>query len=168
MRAASNTGRLNVSEQSNQQDVIGEMETNRQQKMARRLGMLQGADGRASELAIGRGSEGCLEEPEERTARCPAGENQRAFDTLAALGPVMRMIAAAPRALLAACCFTVDRRGMQLAPTTVRMVRTTAAHRQVNCQRRNAQDVRQCAHTTSCSFLLAIGDRVSLPLAEVV
>jgi hypothetical protein len=92
-----------VSAQSDQQDVIGEMETNRQPKMARRLGMLQGAAGRAGELAIGQGSEGCLEEPEERTARGPAWKNQRAFDTLAALCSVMRMIAAAPRALLVAC-----------------------------------------------------------------
>ena len=89
MRAASSTSRFNVSAPSDQQDVIGEMEANRQEQMARRLGMLQGADGRAGELAIGQGSERCLEEPDERTARCPAGENERAFDTLAARCPVM-------------------------------------------------------------------------------
>ncbi len=51
--------------------------------------MLPGADGGTGELAIGQGSEGCLEERDEQTARCPAGENQRAFDTLAPLCPVM-------------------------------------------------------------------------------
>ena len=60
MRAASSKGRFNESAQSNQQDLIGEMETNRQQKTARGLGMLLGADGHAGKLAIGQCYKGCL------------------------------------------------------------------------------------------------------------
>ena len=42
---------------------------------------------------------------------------------------------------------------------TVRMVRA-AAHHQVNHQRRGVKYARQCAHTTPCSLLFVIGDKV--------
>ena len=126
MCAASSKGRFNESAQSNQQDLIGEMETNRQQKTARGLGMLLGADGHAGKLAIGQCCKGCLEGRDERTANCAAWRNQGAFDTLAALCPVMRMIASALRALLVRRCVAVNWGGTKLALATVRMVRAAA------------------------------------------
>ena len=166
MRAASSTGRFNVSAQSDQQDVFGEMETNRQQKMARHLRMLQGADGHVGQLAIGQCWKRNLEGPDVRTANCAAERNQGAFGTLAALRPVMRTIACALQPLIVSRCVAVNWGGTELALATVRMVRA-AAHHQVNYQRRDAQDARQCAHKTFCSLLLVIGGKVSLSSAKV-
>jgi hypothetical protein len=147
---------------------MGEMETNRQQKTARGLVLLLGADGHAAKLAIGQCCKRSLERTDERTANCAAERNQGAFGTLAALRPVMRTIASALQPLLVSRCVAVNWGGTKLALATVRMVRAAAAHHQVNYQQRDAQDARQCAHTTPCSLLFAIGDEVSLPLAEVV
>ena len=108
MRAASSKGRFNESAQSNQEDLIGEMETNRQQKTARGLGMLLGVDGQAGKLAFRQCYKGCLEGPDERTANCAARRNQGAFATLAAPRPVMRMIASALQALIVSRCAAVN------------------------------------------------------------
>ena len=167
MRAASSKGRFNENAQSNQQELIGEMETDWQQKTARGLGMLLGADGHAGKLTIWQRDKGCLEGRDDRTANCAAWRNQGAFDTLTAMCPMMRMIASALRALLVSRCVAVNWQGTKLALAIVRIVRATAAaHHQVNYQRRDAQDSRQCAHTTPCSLLFAIGDKVSLSSVE--
>ena len=142
------------------------MKTNRQEKTARGLGMLLGADGQAGKLAIGQCYKGCLEGRDERTANCAAWRSQGAFETLAALCPVMRIIASTPRALLVRPCVAVNSGGRKVALAAVRMVRATAtAHHQVIYQHRDAQDARQYdAHTTPCFLLFVIGDKVSLSL----
>ena len=99
------------------------------------------ADGHAMKLAIRQRNKGYLEGRDERTASCPARGNQRAFDTLAALRPVMRIIAYTLRALLVRRCAAVNWGGTKLALATARMARA-AAHHQVDYQRRDAQDAR--------------------------
>ena len=97
-------GRFNVSAQSDQQDVIGEMETNRQQKTARGPGMSPGAGSEAANLTIRPGRQERVEGPDERSASCAARRSQGAFDALATLCPGMRTFTSALRALPARRC----------------------------------------------------------------
>ena len=144
MRAASSKGQFNKSAQSNQQNLIGEMETNGHQETARGPESLQGADNHPGTLFIGQCCEGCLKRRNGRTGNCAARRSQGAFATLAVLCPVMIAYAlrASPvRRWLASCG------GAILALAALRMVRT-AAHHQVNYQRRDAQDAGQSGHAT--------------------
>ena len=75
--------------QSDQQDVIGEMETNRQQRMAGRRGMPLGADSDAAILTVGPGRQERVEGPDERPASSAARRSPGALDAWAALCPVM-------------------------------------------------------------------------------
>lgn len=166
MCAASSKGQFNENAQSNQQDLIGEMETNRQQKTARGLGMLLGADGHARKRAIGQCCNRCLESRDERTADFAATRNQGAFGSLAAMCPVMRIIASARRALLMRNSVAVNWGVTKIALATVRMVRAVA-HHQVDDKHCDAQDPRQCAHITPYSLSFVIDSKVSLSLVEV-
>jgi len=65
-RAALGSGQFNKSAQSNQQDLIGEMETNRQEKPARGEGVLLAANADQRKLVIEQRYEECLEGQDER------------------------------------------------------------------------------------------------------
>lgn len=66
MRAASIMDQFNKSAQSNQQDLIGEMETNRQEKPARGEGVLLAANADQRKLVVGQLGGECLERRDER------------------------------------------------------------------------------------------------------
>ena len=61
VRAASNRGQFNESAQSNQQDLIGEMKTNGQQKLTRGQGLSVQVDCQPRKMGTGQYCEGCLE-----------------------------------------------------------------------------------------------------------
>jgi len=93
MRAVSHGGRFNESARSNQQDLIGQVEADRQQKVSRVRGMLPRADDHAAKVAIRQGERECRQGPNERAASGAALSNERASDILAALCPITRMVA---------------------------------------------------------------------------
>jgi hypothetical protein len=147
--AASSLGQFNKSAQSNQQDLIGEMETNRQEKPARGEGVLLAANADQRKLFIEQRYEECLEGQGERIADGAVRGNKRAFFPLTVLRPVMRMVRALAGTLPVMRCITVSRGWAILAFAGVGMVRA-AAHRKVNHQRRSDQDAAQPSHTTFC------------------
>ena len=148
MRVASNRCQCNESAQSNQQDLIGEMETNGQQMPTHDPGLFVQADCQPREAGMGQCCEGCLTRQTEGATNHSARRGQGAFAALALPGPMMRMIASTFRALPLKCRVTMSCRAGILALAAVRIVRA-AAHHQVNYQHRDAQDTGQPDHTTS-------------------
>jgi len=145
MRAASNRDRFNEMAQSNQQDAIGEMETNGQQKTARDPGGLVQADCQPRKVRIGQYREGCVALRTGRTADQATRRDEGAVAASALPGPVMRMIAATLRALRLKCCVAVScQAGMRVLEPVC--VTRAAAHHQVGHQQRDDQGAGQPGH----------------------
>ena len=145
MRAAPSRGQFNKRAQSNQQDLIGQMETNRQQQPARGQGALLAADAGQRKPRIEQRGEECLERGNQRVTHHSVRRNERAPFPLAVLRPVMRMVRSLTGALTVRGSVTVSRQWAIPAVAGVRMVRA-APHHQVNYQRRGDQDATQPGH----------------------
>jgi hypothetical protein len=123
---------------SNQQDLIGEMKANRQQKTARGLAAFPETDVRGGGPVNGQCYEGCRERRKERSANCAPRRSEGAFATSAILLPMLGMIATALGASSVKWCVAMSC-GAGPGLAAVRVMRA-AAHNHVDDQRRAAKD----------------------------
>jgi len=129
MRAVSSLGRFNESAQSNQQDLIGEMETNRQQEPACGKESLVGGVADQRRQVIQQRCGECLERRDKPITDCAVRGDNAALAPLAVLRPMMRMTHPSTGALTIRRPSTLSRDRAIPAIAGVRMVRA-AAHRQ--------------------------------------
>jgi hypothetical protein len=145
-----NLARPNRSAQSDQQDLIGEMKTNRQEQPARGPGVLLGAGAHPQRPVVEQRSDECVERRGERITDGAARGKEGACGLVAVVQPVMRV--ARPntrtvRALAIRMRSPPIRRRITLAILGVPMVRA-AAHHQVNHKTRGDHDAAQLGHAT--------------------
>ena len=149
MRAASSAGQFNKSVQSNQQDLIGEMETNRPQEPACGKEAPVGGVANQRRQVIGQRCRECLERRDKPITDCAVRGDHGTLAPLAALRPMMRMADPSTGALTVRRRSPLSRDQAIPAVAGVRMVRA-AAHHQVNHERRGAQDAAQPGHKIPC------------------
>jgi hypothetical protein len=120
---------LNESGQSNQQDLIGEMKTNRQHKATGASEFAMQASGSQRTPVIEQRCEWCLKRREQGTAICTAYRNEIALTTSAVMRPVMRLIASALHTLSVQRWVAMNCGEAELCLATVRMWQAAAQHR---------------------------------------
>lgn len=155
LRAASNPSQFNKSAQSDQQDLIGEMETNRQQKPACVEEVLLGRHRRRRRNIVEQRRDLRLAKLENRLRNgVVRGANKHTLYALALVRPVMMVVGltllvmrvpVARRASVTARSFGMPSVGC--LGTIVPMMRA-APHNEVNHQNRGTQIVQQTGHTS--------------------
>jgi hypothetical protein len=146
--AASTWDQSKKSAQSNQQDLIGEVETNRQQKPARRkAALLQGEVKRGGNVVQQRNDWHLLELQYGLGNSFARGANVGTPFALAILLAVMRMVRFAARTLTARPGALLG--GNRLAPAcAIVRVMCAASHHKVESDRHSREDLKQPVHTT--------------------
>lgn len=146
-RAASCPAGFNGSDQSNQQDLIGQVEADRQQKPARWEALLRRGASRRKRVSQQQ-CERRLRRRGQRVNDRATGRNHGAFGPLAILRPMMCVVCVLTTPILALPSRRgrfLGRRCLSLTVTCVRMVAATA-HRQVDHQERGNRDAAQQNH----------------------
>jgi hypothetical protein len=155
MRAASSWGQFNKSAQSNQQDLIGKMEPNRQQKPARGEEVLLGENARRRRNVVEQRRDPCLAKLEYRRGNgVVRGANKRTLHASALVRPVMMVVGLTllvMRVPVAGRASVIPRPlgrpRIACLGTIVRMMRA-APRDEVNHQNRGTQIVQQTGHTS--------------------
>lgn len=171
MRAAPSAGQFNKSAPSNQQDLIGEMQTNRQQEPACGKETLPGGVANQRRQVIEQRRGECLERRDKPIPDCAVRGDNGTLASLAVVRPMMGMVHPAPGALTIRRRSTLSRERAIHAVAGVRMVRT-AAHREVSHKQRGGQDAKLPGHRTLClpsirhrRYSFTIFRRTGLPAA---
>ena len=153
MRAASRPHQANKSAQSDQQDLIGEMETNRRQEPARGKEVLRGEDVQRNKRSVQQRSDKCLARLSERLGNgVIRGANKQTLYALALLMPLMMVLGFAffvmrvPLARRAAIIARLGRMPRIAGLRAIVGMMRAAPHHEVNHQNRGTQTMNQFGH----------------------